>query len=281
MTESVAHIGDTGSVHGIVTEPVKGTQGRDYPVVIFLNAGLTHRIGPRRIHVQLARCLSESGVTSLRLDLSGIGDSEARRDGLPARESALLEIQAAMDYLTDRTGSRRFVLFGICSGADHAFRVGRVDPRVVGLVLVNGYTYRTVGNYVRHYGRRLMRARSWLNVLQGRHPLWHRLTGRGTPDPSPPREPQLGFYRKPPRREADADLRSMLDRGVTVCVVHSHEESYNHHSQFKRAFPSARKDTQVEVEYIDYADHTFTLLAAQDRLLHRVESWLVGADWSS
>ena len=151
LMERVVHIGETGGVYGILSESDAGSPGHRLPAVIFLNAGFTPRTGPRRIHVQIARRLNERGIASLRLDLPGIGDSAARSDGLPARQGAREEIRAAMDYLTDDLGFERFVVFGICSGADYAFRVGREDHRVAGLILVNGYSYRTAGNLVRHY----------------------------------------------------------------------------------------------------------------------------------
>jgi hypothetical protein len=185
-----------------------------------------------------------------------------------------------MSYLTERSGKREFVLFGICSGADYAFRVGCTDRRVVGLVLVDGYSYRTLGNRLRHYGLRLFRRRSWANVLTGKHPLWKWLSMRESSEKLPQERPSLGFYRKPSRREADAGLRAMVSRGVNLCILHSHSHWYNYRSQFKHTFPSIGISPQVNVEYLNFADHTFTLLASQDALVDRVESWLLDADRS-
>jgi hypothetical protein len=52
------------------------------------NMGANHRIGPRRINVKLARVLAARGVSSLRFDLGGVGDSEtptSRTTCRPAR----------------------------------------------------------------------------------------------------------------------------------------------------------------------------------------------------
>lgn len=274
MNESVAILGHDEGVCGILSEPEPGVPKLDAPVVVFLNAGLTHRVGPRRIHVQIARRLGALGVTSLRFDLPGIGDSQRRSDDLPAREGAQRDIAAAMDHLTEVTGVDRFVLFGICSGADYAFRVGLADPRVVGLILVNGYTYRTRGNYIRHYLRRLINPGRWSNLLSVRHPLWRRLGGAERPRRLVPAGLRLGFYELPEREDADADLRAMLDRGVQVAVVHGKEMKFNHAGQFYRSFPSARNHPGIVLDYVDYADHTFTLVAAQDRLVEFVSGWI-------
>ena len=52
--------------------------------------------------VKVARALAEAGFLVLRLDLSGIGDSEPRKDALPYLESAPLEsIEALGDWVND------------------------------------------------------------------------------------------------------------------------------------------------------------------------------------
>src|SRR5205823_3052307 len=50
--------------------------------IVLLDAGATYRIGPNRLHVELARRLARDGDLVLRIDQSGIGDS-APRDGAP------------------------------------------------------------------------------------------------------------------------------------------------------------------------------------------------------
>lgn len=45
--------------------------------VIVLNAGLVHRVGPFRLHVELTRRINATGYATLRFDLSTLGDSAA------------------------------------------------------------------------------------------------------------------------------------------------------------------------------------------------------------
>jgi len=91
------------------------------PAVVFLNAGMLHRVGPNRLHVRLARNLARRGFTSLRFDRSGVGDSPARTDGLPLRDAALGDVRDALDFLAAERGASSFILVGLCSGADLAF----------------------------------------------------------------------------------------------------------------------------------------------------------------
>src|SRR5688572_23958863 len=142
------------------------------PAFIMLNSGLLHRVGPHRLYVELARALAAQGIPSLRFDFSGIGDSGPRTDQVQARLAAVDETREAMDLLHERIGSRSFVLVGVCSGADAAFRTAARDHRVVGTVMIDGLPYRSWRFFLRHYLRRLIRPSSWRNVFTGRHPLW-------------------------------------------------------------------------------------------------------------
>src|SRR5690242_20829696 len=116
-----------------------------------LNSGILHRVGSCRLHVQVARALSVAGFSTLRFDYSGVGDSDSRRDTLPFEQSAVVETQEAMDYLTRTKGVQRFVLMGLCSGADMSHDTAVADERVTGLVLIDGWVHRTLGHYIRHY----------------------------------------------------------------------------------------------------------------------------------
>ena len=78
MSERPVMIGADRNLMGIVCEP-DGPWPASRPAMIMLNAGLIHRVGPNRLHVRLARELAARGFLSLRLDLSGRGDSDPRR----------------------------------------------------------------------------------------------------------------------------------------------------------------------------------------------------------
>ena len=80
------------------------------PAIIFLNAGLLHRIGPNRLYVRMAREMAGRGFSSLRFDLSGIGDSLPRTDGLPLRAAALRDVQDALDFLSRKRTLSSFIL---------------------------------------------------------------------------------------------------------------------------------------------------------------------------
>jgi len=74
VVETPVWVGDTG-LFGILTEPPVRSDG---PTAIFLSVANGHRVGPGRTWVDLARAWAETGLRSIRIDLSGLGDSPLR-----------------------------------------------------------------------------------------------------------------------------------------------------------------------------------------------------------
>ncbi|MDX1390067.1 MAG: hypothetical protein R3344_12810, partial [Acidobacteriota bacterium] len=143
------------------------TAGPSTPGVIILNAGVVHRVGPGRLGVRLSRELGGAGTISLRFDLSGIGDSLARRDTLSLEECVVKDVEEAMAYLEEAHGVERFVFVGLCSGAREAFRTAHRDERVVGAVMIDPIVFRTRRFYMQHYGRKVASTEVWRNALTG------------------------------------------------------------------------------------------------------------------
>ena len=122
-------------IMGILTTSTLNTDNADQPAVVILNAGVIHRVGPNRLWVRLAREFAALGLTTLRFDLSGIGDSEPQRDSISLAESTMRDIDTAMDYLNKSQGIDRFIFVGLCSGACDAFFAACRDPRISGATL--------------------------------------------------------------------------------------------------------------------------------------------------
>ena len=258
--------------------------GRDGgPAVIMLNSGILHHIGACRLHVKLARTLAPVGYTVMRFDHSGIGDSDARRETLPFEKSAVLDVQEAMDYLTATRGAREFVLMGLCSGADMSFKVAGADVRVVGMMQLDAWAYRTLGYWVRHYGKRVFKLAVWTNWLRRTLAgVVRRSDTAGAAPPRPDADAVTPEYRRvfPPRELVAADLRTLLQRGVHFFNVFSggQVDHFNHRGQHRAVLPSVAFGDQLRVEYLAHADHLFTALdhqAVRGRRRRRVDAPLV------
>lgn len=279
MRERAVLFGETKSLVGIVTDPHPGGGMHTPPAVIFLNAGILHHVGPNRLYVKLARQLARDGLVALRFDFSGIGDSMMRSDNVSFGQGAIRDVREAMDFLQAEGGGQRFILTGICWGADHALRVACGDPRVAGVVLIDCYSTRTPEYYLHTYKRRLLRPRSWWNVFRGKTSLWANLRrsfwlqmarsarhADGDPDQD---------WKNPSGEKMVTDLRSLVERGVHVCLLYSsddHAAYYNYLVRLEKGLSPLRSTGRFRMELFQ-SDHGFTLLSNQELLVRVVRDW--------
>ena len=245
----------------------------DFALLMF-NAGVLSRIGPHRMNVKLARALGTSGVTSLRFDLSGQGDSRSSEHGADARASAVNDIVAAMNHLQEQFGIVRFALFGICSGAVQAFSAALADQRIVGLMMFDGYWYRSRwSRAVRHWKRlRSLSARQIASKVWG--------FPRRVFAPAPAATPQLFDAQllppNPPREEFIRSMQTLVDRRVVTHFVYSGTviEFYSYAAQFRHAFGRERFFSAVRCDFCPDVDHTFASLESQQRMIGLVLDWI-------
>jgi hypothetical protein len=279
VRDEVLQLGSEGQLVGILSHPPDGAAGAagertDAPAIIILNAGVLHRVGPHRLHVGLARQIAARGNPSLRLDLGGIGDSIASSDATTFRDSAVADTRTAMTGLGAAQGLRRFVLFGVCAGADNAIATALVDDRVAGIVLVDPHTYPTRRSKLRDLRVRVANRGSLREVVRwGLRVSERRLRlaiarARGVGDPpAEGREP-------PPVETFRAELAQLVERGVRILAVYSgiHGAGYNETDQLFELFPELRG--RMDHVYFPDANHTFTELTAQRELIATVTAWI-------
>lgn len=249
--------------------------------MLFLNAGVLHRVGPHRLHVLLARQLAEQGLSSVRLDLAGIGDSPASGHTGTFMESAVADVSVVMSELERRVGARAFVVFGLCSGADNGFAAALVDERIRGLVLLDPHSYRTPQAQLRKIVRRaaaqgVRQTARWALTLaarQVRAQVEARLARWRAAEPAA--EPDTGGRRAPPKEQLRAGLTRLVERGVKVLAVYSgaYGDRYNHEDQLFELFPELRG--RVDRAYFPDANHMFTERVAQAALLSAVAPWIL------
>ena len=247
--------------------------------MVLLNAGLLHRVGPSRLHVQVARRLAAQGFQALRFDFSGIGDSEARRDGLAFEQSAVLEVQEAMDYLAGK-GAKDFTLWGLCSGADAAFLTAVADARVTGVVQLDGWVYRTWKYHLHHYPPKLLRANTWRKLLPY---LWGKIGAAlrpRVPDVANENVVVSHYSREfPPKPVVEQRLRTLLERRVRLYYLFSGgmPDHINHAGQFHDCFGSLALHDLVTVRFEGSAEHMFSALDHQKLVVDSTSEWLGGA----
>lgn len=275
--EKPVRFGRTQSLIGILCSPTTASRG---PTIVFVNAGIIHRVGPNRLYVNLARTLAASGFRSLRFDLGGIGDSATSRE---ERGSVLdlveRDLRDAVDLASRESPDGRVVLIGLCSGADNAFRTAANDGRVAGAVLLDPNVHRTAGFYVRKYMRALFTPLTWKLLLTGEHPIRGRLARSVGLAPDRQTSDAVVFLAPtslPPRNVMRDQIRSLLDRGCRLFYVFTAglPYRYNHARQFPKTFPQLHRHPHLRFRYFPVRDHTFSDAASQRALTDSIREWL-------
>lgn len=296
LTEEVRRVGPGATLIGIVTAPPAPGGGTTVaagePVaaggigVVFLNAGVIHRVGPNRVYVRMARALGRRGIPGLRFDLSGVGDSPSGNDPDVLRRW-IAEARHAIDCLVAATGVRGVVLAGHCSGAALAFLTAVEDRRVVGAALVNPQPRSSVRYFLRlaathpNFWRRLLRGGARYGMAAAR------VTGR-TP-----------YASHAAAARAHEDIDTILRRGCRVLLVSCEwDASYDGvYRPLRRRYarpssaapgpgpaaswpalapgaPSPAPPGTVDFALIRGANHDFSTVASQDRLVETVCGWV-------
>lgn len=270
MKERALTFGPDGILVGILTEPDPGVAIPEAPGHVILNSGILHRVGASRMYVQIARALAERGFTTLRFDFSGVGDSGTRKDTLPIEKRFVRETQEAMDYLAGVKGLDRFVLGGLCSGADGAFWTALEDERVAGLWQIDPFTYPTSGYYLRRYGPKVIDPRAWLHSIRVRLPS---ASNNGDAESEVFVAPE---YRRvfPPRSVVQDGLDELLARDTSMFVFLTGGAGVNYQGQYTDAFPALRSSERFEMRFVPESEHTVTDLGHQRVLIEDLGRWM-------
>ncbi|MEI6166046.1 MAG: alpha/beta fold hydrolase [bacterium] len=124
-----------GTVHVPPDEATKRTTGFEGLGVIVLHPGFLPRSGQGQLAVALSDALAEMGITTVRMDQPGLGDSEG---DLPVdsvsfvktvQEGGFAELTCeCLDRVKEELGLQRLVIGGHCGGAITAFYAATSRP---------------------------------------------------------------------------------------------------------------------------------------------------------
>ncbi len=274
INEQPVVFGKAKSLVGIQTQLQNGQNDAIKPAVIFLNAGLIHRVGPNRIYVNLARSLAMQGFIVFRFDLSGIGDSQYPKDNVPYTQRAVIDIQEAMDYLSSKTTVSKFILIGICSGADNAVQVAHSDPRVQGIVYIDGYAIPNLGYYINTYFRKLSDFKGWWRLINGKSDVWGLIKENFTLSNS--RESQEPDSQMASPKKLVEMFKDLTARGILFNFIYSDGGSayYNYRKFLEKKLKSLIAGNLIKVNFLKGTDHLFTLPHHQKTLSDAIINWI-------
>lgn len=268
---------------GIVTSPPDGEARRR--AVVLLNSGGDHHIGPRRLHVSLAREWSKRGYFVLRLDLSGLGDS-TEQPGQPRNAlfptNAIDDIRIAVEFMRSKYAVRDVTLLGICSGASHAVRAGMEGVPIDAVLAVNPLVFFWEDSInvddvqpweILHkptaYLGKIGSLDAWRRLLFGDVSIW--------------RVAQIYFHRPlmaaraqlrniargahiPLKDDLGLELKDLKARGVRIAFVFSRGDAGMRLLQIQSGLSAKQLGERYSVRTIDGADHSFTRSRARAAL---------------
>lgn len=261
MRETAHLFGTEQSLFGVVTHPQEGSASRTG--VVILNAGQVHHVGPNRVHAGVARHLAGAGFITARIDQSGKGESPVR-SGLVRTESLLRDFDDVESYMSS-LGVDRYVIFGLCSGADDALIIAHQRRQVSGLALLDSfvehnrlryvdYVLRTALDFywVRHAPRNVVPRVKGLLLNKG-----SQVDVRDWDEP----EVMNGYY------------NDFIDRGGNLITIFTHgARYYSRRGQLASALGATRGLKEV---YLKDASHTYCERAHRESMYSHISEWML------
>lgn len=288
---------DAGSsaLFGILTSPAAAAPP-GAPAVLMLNSGSVHLIGPNRLWVRLARRWAAQGMTVLRIDLSGIGDSPARPgqdENVVYSASAKADIAAALAHLKTTVGAGDCHLLGLCSGGYHALKAAVAGLDIASSVVINPLTYfwqdgstpsdvkeYEVVELTAKYRSKLLTAEPWLRLVRG--DLHLRLIAevglRRIANVAAPYLIELArWLHWPLKHDLARELRSVAQRRVGLRFVFAAGAPGLRmlQQQAGRATAELLARGALSIDAVAAADHTFTRREARERLVTVLDGLLL------
>jgi pimeloyl-ACP methyl ester carboxylesterase len=215
------------------------------------------------------------GFSSLRVDLAGMGDSPPR-PGLTNRQSIAADFAEILSILDLRLGHLPIVLVGLCTGADNATSLALVEPRVIGLVLLDPICY--PDHSLLGFKARMVIAKY---TNPGRYARWviRRLkalmqSGAAKPEVAKSVDP-LALRDLPTREQLRAAFELIRERGGRVlCVFTEYARGYyNRSGQLGRTLGLPGYREFCTELFWPQTHHTYWLELHRRRLMEEIKLW--------
>ena len=284
-SEKVLCFGPQRESVGVLTEP-RSYGAFSKTCVLFVNSGIISRVGVSRLQVDLARKLAGLSYLSYRFDLSGLGDSGTRVRATSEEGSALscdrgefmegttvpslhvLDVKEVMDELSEYTGARDFVLYGLCSGADLGIEVALRDKRVSRLIQIDGYTYGNHKAKFKYFSSRIWKISAYKKLLARSidGSLWRRQDSRA-----------MGALDRviPAKDKYIAKLEVLMQRNLGLChIITGSDVNTQYERQFQDCFSQVDFGSNLKVCYLKKARHILSDLNHHTEVADIVLGWM-------
>ena len=248
---------------GMLTEvPEAAPSG---PVALFLSVANEHHIGPSRLWVDWSRRWASQGIRSLRLDMSGLGESPVRRPERPrfvarAPESFIDVEEAARSVSPE--DPRQVLLIGLCSSAYQACD-SALGLRPAGVVAVN-----PVLSFVPPEVQSGLAVDSRRKAALPRNAVVEAFHAEGSWSGLRRRFPDLGWWVRlwaQPNRRPSVWLRELVAAGTDVLIVAGEREGRPIRlGTTKRLLARLTRSGLFRFEYMPELEHGLLIGAQRD-----------------
>ncbi len=297
IRERLVQVDTGGSIlFGVLTSPTSDAPPPGRPAVLMLNSGSVHLIGPNRLWVRLARRWAARGMTVLRVDLSGIGDSPPRPradDNVVYSPHAAADIASALAFLKAQAPGRDCRLVGLCSGAYHSLKAAVAGQAASAAVMINPLTYfwhdgdelsevhdYEVAELTSRYRGKLFTRDPWMRLVRGELDMKliaQVATRRVSHAVQPPLLELARRLRWPLQDDLVAELRSAARHGIRLHFVFgSHAAGLTLlQRQAGGWMRGMLRRHEASIDRVAQSDHTFTRLEARERLVQLLDGLIV------
>ncbi len=285
VREQACFLDDNRLLFGVLSTPAQ-LQTPIRALVMLVNSGAVHHIGPNRLYVTLARKWAAQGIGVLRLDLSGIGDSSTRPDekeNIVYSSCAGKDIASATEFVRKQFGDVSIHAMGVCSGGYHSFKSAVAGAPLRTVVCINPLTFDwkegqslafpeyRVAQDVMRYKTNAFRWESWKKLLTGgvdipelAQVLMRRIAGVTTNTS----KDLLRRLHIPLPNDLGTELAGLDKRQVNLLFVFADGEPGI--DLLKNGggslIPRLQKRGSIAIKFVQGADHTFTASAHRSRL---------------
>ncbi len=289
IKESVCWYSPEQQLFGVLCCPATGSD-TNKPLVILANSGSVHHVGPNRVYTHIARQLAACGVSSLRIDIQGIGEScalNSSNKNHPYQDSAVSDVFSAIHYVIDQGLASTVTLAGICSGAYSAFHSALAQNThklpIAEIILINPLTfywrddmpldipsiYQTVKDS-KHYAKSLRSLASWKKLISGKASVGYitSFVGRRLAERLRQGVAETTEWFSGSKSELATDLQTIIDQSIHIVFVFASTDPGLDivNLEAKRTFQRGLRSGAVELCVIDGADHTFSKTAKREAL---------------
>jgi pimeloyl-ACP methyl ester carboxylesterase len=262
------------------------------PLILLVNSGTVHKVGPNRVYVELSRALADNGYPVIRFDLSNLGGSVIGRphnENHPYPSNATQNIADLISYMKEHFGFNKFIIAGLCSGAHNVFHAGMDLPlslNIQEVIMINPLSFYRVPdadieatlNYQverdsQQYARSIFDLKKWKKLFSGQSNIGYLFTFtirkflRSIHSFFLVTMETLGLYSG---TQLSIDLKKYARKGMKISFFIASKDPGKDilMTQAKKTVLSMKKSKQLSLTEISNADHTFSSFSCRKDFIH-------------